>query len=353
MALHTTALPLSPALTRHGVTAAWAYSVDLTTRFRGITTREGVLLAGPGGWGEFSPFWDYPPAECVPWWRAALAAARGELAPATHAQVPVNVTIPAVPAAAVEQIAAAHPGVTAAKVKVAEPGHRLADECARLAAVRAALPAADIRIDANGAWSVDEALDKLPPLQAAAGGLAYVEQPCRTVAELAAVRAAGICPVAADESIRRAADPHAVARAQAADYIVIKAQPLGGSLAAAALAAAVGLPAVVSSALETSVGLAQGYALACALADAEGLSSPRPAGLGTRSLLTGDVVEVPLAPRAGALHRADLPTSAQVSVGVERAARLDADLAARWSQRLAAVLAVGGQAAAASGNFPS
>ncbi|WP_371177459.1 enolase C-terminal domain-like protein [Buchananella felis] len=362
-ALTTTALPVPPYLGERGVGAVFAYRVPLRARFRGLWEREGLLLAGidreavagPGaGWGECSPFWNYGPEESAAWLRAALAAVAGEL-PAPAALVPVNLTVPALNGAELEAYLdrllgrqagaptgpAEAPGggglFAAAKVKVAESGQELRQDRERLEAVRRRLPAASIRIDANAAWSVEQALAALPVLNQAAGGLEYCEQPCASVAELAEVREAAICPVAADESIRRAADPLAVAAAGAADYMIVKSQPLGGALAAAQLAARVGLPAVASSAIETSVGLAAGYRLASELARGEGLAVPRPAGLGTANLLAGDVVDFPLAPRGGALWEVDLPGYAEIAAGVESRLTEDADLRARWGARLDAM----------------
>lgn len=343
--------------------AVFAYRVPLRARFRGLREREGLLLAGidreavagPGaGWGECSPFWNYGPEESAAWLRAALAAVTGEL-PAPAALVPVNLTVPALNGAELDAYLdrllgrlGGEPGSTAeapgggglfaaAKVKVAEAGQDLRQDRERLETVRRRLPAASIRIDANGGWSVEQALAALPVLNQAAGGLEYCEQPCASVAELAQVREAGICPVAADESIRRASDPLAVAEAAAADYMIVKAQPLGGALAAAQLATRVGLPAVASSAIETSVGLAAGYRLASELARREALAVPRPAGLSTATLLAGDVVDVPLSPRSGALWEVDLPGYAQIAAGVAARQVNDADLRERWTQRLASM----------------
>ncbi|MEE6282564.1 o-succinylbenzoate synthase [Georgenia sunbinii] len=273
------------------------YQASLTTRFRGIEVRDGVLLHGAAGWGEFSPFWDYDDAECVPWLRAALEAAELGWPPAVRDSVPVNATVPAVGPAHAVQIVVESDGCRTAKVKVAEPGQTLADEQARLEAVRGALgPGGRIRIDANGAWDLDTALARLPVLDRAAGGLEYAEQPCASVADLAALRRTLDIPIAADESIRRAADPLAVRRAEAADVVVLKVQPLGGVRACLALAEEVGLPVVVSSALESSVGIAAGVALAAALPEL-----PYACGLGTVRLLTADTAPAPLVPCGGTL----------------------------------------------------
>src|SRR5699024_1018188 len=205
------------------------YSIPLRTRFRGLDLREGVLIRGDAGWGEFSPFAEYGPRTSLPWLRAAREAAEGGVPAALPEHSPVDVTVPAVPPEHAHEIVTASGGCRTAKVKVAEPGQTLAEEQARLEAVRAALgPQGRIRIDANAGWDLDQARRRLPVLDRAAGGLEYAEQPCPSVADLAALRRLGQVPIAADESIRRAEDPYAVARAEAADVVVLKVQPLGG-----------------------------------------------------------------------------------------------------------------------------
>ena len=272
------------------------YSVPMTTRFRGITVREGMLLRGPAGWGEFSPFLEYDAQVSAPWLRAAREAAfEGWPAPLRDT-VPVNVTVPAVGPEAAHRIVRSG-GCRTAKVKVAEPGQSLAEEQARLEAVRDALgPDGRIRVDANGLWSVDQAVAAIAALDRAAGGLEYVEQPVASVEDLALVRRKVDVPVAADESIRRAEDPYRVRDLDAADVAVLKVQPLGGVAACLRIAEDIGLPVVVSSALETSVGIAAGVALAAALPDL-----PYACGLATVQLLTDDVAERPLLPVDGAL----------------------------------------------------
>ena len=271
--------------------------VPLTVPFRGVTEREAALLQGPVGWGEFAPFVEYGDAEAARWLAAAVEAAwAGWPAPRRDA-VPVNATVPAVPARAVPAVLARFPGCTTAKVKVAETGQGLADDVARVAAVRDVLgPAGRIRIDANGGWTVPAAVDALAALSPY--GLEYVEQPCATVPELAALRRqlAGAVPVAADESVRKAADPGRVALAGAADLVVLKVAPMGGVRPAVRVAAGCGLPVVVSSALDTSVGIAAGAALAAALPDL-----PYACGLGTVGLMATDVTAAPLAPDGGRL----------------------------------------------------
>jgi O-succinylbenzoate synthase len=271
-----------------------AFAIGMTTRFRGITVREGALIEGPAGWGEFSPFAEYGPRECARWLACALEAAAGGWPAPVRSQIPVNVTVPAVGPEQAHAIVAAS-GCRTAKVKVAERGQPAGADIARVEAVRDALgPDGRIRIDANGAWDVDQAERALREL--GRFGLEYAEQPCATLDELARLRRRVDVLVAADESIRRADDPMAVRAAGAADIVVLKAQPLGGVRAALAIAEACGLPVVVSSAVETSVGLAAGVALAAALPDL-----PYACGLATMSLLTQDVTAAPLVARDGAL----------------------------------------------------
>jgi o-succinylbenzoate synthase len=251
-------------------------------------------LQGPAGWGEFSPFPDYGPRECARWLACAVeAAANGWPAPVRDS-VQVNVTVPAVGPEHAHGIVASS-GCRTAKVKVAEPGETEADDIARVEAVRDAIgPGGKVRVDANGGWSTDQAARVLTAL--ARYELEYAEQPCRTLDEMAALRRRVDVPLAADESIRRAEDPLAVRAAGAADIVVLKAQPLGGVAAALEIAQACGLPAVVSSAVETSIGLAAGVALAAALPEL-----PYACGLATMSLLSGDVTAHPLAEACGAL----------------------------------------------------
>lgn len=273
------------------------FSIPMRTRFRGITVREGMLLRGPAGWGEFSPFLEYDAQVAAPWLACAREAAfDGWPAPVRDA-VPVNVTVPAVGPEQAAAIVRGSNGCRTAKVKVAEPGESRTEEQARLEAVRDALgPSGSIRIDVNGLWSADEAVAAIGVLDRAAGGLEYVEQPCASVEDLAAVRRRVDVPVAADESIRRAGDPYRVRDLEAADVAVLKVQPLGGVRACLRIAEDIGLPVVVSSALESSVGIAAGVALAAALPEL-----PYACGLATVQLLTDDVAVDPLLPHDGAL----------------------------------------------------
>jgi O-succinylbenzoate synthase len=304
------------------------YSVPMRTRFRGITVREGVLLRGAAGWGEWSPFLEYDVAVAEPWLRCAEEAAAGDWPEPVRTSVPVNVTVPAVGPEQAHRIVL-DGGCRTAKVKVAEPGQTLADDQARLEAVRDAIgPDGRIRVDANGLWDVDTAVASIAVLDRAAGGLEYVEQPVMSVEDLAVVRRAVGVPIAADESIRRAADPYRVRDLEAADVAVLKVQPLGGVRACLRIAEDIGLPVVVSSALETSVGIAAGVALAAALPEL-----PYACGLATVQLLTSDVVTEPLLPVHGALP-------VRVPVVDESLVRADPERVAHWEARLAEVRAV-------------
>jgi O-succinylbenzoate synthase len=273
------------------------FSIPLRTRFRGITAREGVLLEGEAGWGEFSPFLEYDAPTSAPWLDCAREAADLGWPAPVRSSVPVNVTVPACSPEQAREIVLASSGCRTAKVKVAEAGQQPDEDEARLEAVRDALgPDGLVRIDANGGWSVEEAVARIPVLERAAGGLEYVEQPVASVEDLALVRRRVSVPIAADESIRRAADPYRVRDLEAADIAVLKVQPLGGVRACLRIAEDIGLPVVVSSAVESSIGIAAGLALAAALPDL-----PHACGLATVQLLTGDVVADPLLPIDGAL----------------------------------------------------
>ena len=299
-----------------------AYAIPMRNRFRGVTVREGALLRGPGGWAEFSPFGEYAPAECARWLACAIEAATEGWPPPVRDRIPVNVTVPAVgPEKA--HIIVTESGCGTAKVKVAEPGQGEADDIARVEAVRDALgPAGKVRVDANGGWDLRQAERMLREL--GRFGLEYAEQPCAALEDLAALRRRTDVPVAADESVRRAEDPLKVAAAGAADLVVLKAQPLGGVRAALRVAETCGLPAVVSSAVETSVGLAAGVALAAALPEL-----PYACGLGTATMLTGDVSADPLVPAGG-----ELPVR-RPDVDDERLTRWAADPQG-WRERAAA-----------------
>ncbi|GAB3819294.1 o-succinylbenzoate synthase [Tessaracoccus terricola] len=302
------------------------YDIALTTRFRNITRRQGVLLEGPAGWAEWSPFPEYDDVVAARWLAATQEAAEQGFPEPLRDSVPVNAIVPAVgPEEAAARVREA--GCRTAKVKVAQAGETLDDDVARVAAVRGALGADGlIRVDANAAWDVTGAFEALRELSQF--GLEYAEQPCRGVEELRELRhrldGAGIAvPIAADESIRQALDPLAVR--DIADVAILKVQPLGGVRASLRLAEQLGLPAVVSSALETSIGLRAGVALAAALPEL-----PYACGLETASLLRDDVASNPLRAADGALPVGEVHLDADA---LERVAA-GPEVALWWRQRL-------------------
>ncbi|GAA1696235.1 o-succinylbenzoate synthase [Microcella alkalica] len=298
-------------------------SVPLTTRFRGVEHREAVLLRGPAGWSEFSPFTEYGDAEAAMWLAAAIDFGWRESGAAVlRESILVNATLPAVAPDRIEAVLARFDGCRTVKIKVAERGQTLADDVERVRETRRLIGAEGrIRLDANGAWNLDEAEHAVRALEQF--DLEYVEQPCASIDELAELRRRIHridVLVAADESVRKAADPLAVARAGAADILVIKAAPLGGIDRALTIVEAAGLPAVVSSALDTSVGLAMGAALAARLPSLE-----FDCGLGTGALLGDDVAVPPVAPVAGAIG------TGRVEVDADALRRLAApDERAQW-----------------------
>lgn len=289
-------------------------ALPMRVRFRGITVREVALFDGPSGWGEFGPFPEYGPQEAAHWLAAGIESAYGRRPPTVRDRVPINATVPAVAAQRVAEVLARFPGATTAKVKVAEPGQSIADDVDRVNAVRAMIPT--VRVDANGGWTVEQAVAAAAALTAD-GPLEYLEQPCRTVAELAEVRRRVAVPVAADESIRRAEDPLAVVRAGAADIAVLKVAPLGGVGAMLRIAAEIDVPVVVSSALDSAVGIAAGLAAAAALPTLE-----HACGLGTSGLFVDDVAD--LTPRDGYLPvTAVVPDPARLTALAAPAERRD------------------------------
>jgi O-succinylbenzoate synthase len=273
--------------------------LPLVTRFRGLTRREAVLFEGPAGWSEFSPFVEYADEEAAAWLAAALEFGWQETPTLLRSTVPVNATVPAIDAAEVPAMLARFPGCRTAKVKVADPGQTLAEDVERVRAVRRALGAEGrIRIDANGLWNVDEAEHAIHAM--AEFDLEYVEQPCASIEELAEIRRrTGYLdlPIAADESVRKESDPLRVSRAGAADLLVVKVQPLGGIRAVLSMQAETGLPLIVSSALDTSVGISMGAFLAGALPELD-----YDCGLATASLLAADVTHNPVLPVGGSIR---------------------------------------------------
>ncbi|MDO5034748.1 MAG: o-succinylbenzoate synthase [Actinomycetaceae bacterium] len=328
------ALPTTVINAFEGIERMVYFRLPLKNRFRRIDVRDGLILKGPNGWAEVSPFWDYDAPESAQWLRAGLEAARGEALPRRRASVPVNATVPVVDPQRAYDIVKNSGGARTVKVKVADPRSTIAQDVARIEAVRDALgPGGNIRVDANAAWSVDEAVAAIRELNRASqtlGGsdLEYVEQPCKTVDELANVRSKVDVRIAADESVRRASDPLAVARAGAADLVVVKLQPLGGAHRLLEIVANAGLPAVVSSALDSSVGLARGVECAAALEEL-----PFACGLATSQMFTRDVTKTPLRPEGGEIT----PTEIEIDEDAITFLPQDGDDAAelsRWMCRL-------------------
>jgi o-succinylbenzoate synthase len=280
-------------------------ALPMRVRFRGITVREVALIDGPAGWGEFGAFGEYQPPEAAHWLAAGIAAAYRPQPEVRRDRIPINATVPAVAAAEVAELLARFPGARTAKVKVAEPGQSLADDVARVNAVRAVVPT--VRVDANGGWTVEDAVTAAGALTAD-GPLEYLEQPCKTVPELAEVRRRVDVPVAADESIRKADDPLHVVRCGAADIAVLKVAPLGGVYPMLAIAEQIDIPVVVSSALDSAVGIGAGLVAAGCLPDL-----PYACGLGTGGLFVEDVAE-PVTPVDGYLPAATVtPDPARIT----------------------------------------
>ena len=282
---------------------AHVVSLPLAVKFRGITTREALLIEGPAGWGEFSPFLEYGPAESAHWLAAGLEAAYEGFPEPVRDLIEVNGTIPAVPASEVPAVMECYPGCRTFKIKVAEKGQTLADDIARVTAVRNYITERGrvpvLRVDANGGWSVEQAVEAAKALMP----LDYMEQPCASAEELAEVRRQlmrnGLfVRVAADESIRKVEDPYRVADLQAADVAVVKPAPLGGVrrvLDVAKHLRSRHMDITVASALDTSVGIGMGLATVAALPkilDDEDVDvTPAAAGLATGSLFLEDVTE--------------------------------------------------------------
>jgi O-succinylbenzoate synthase len=255
----------------------------MKTKFRGITVREVALIKGPHGWGEFSPFLEYDDAESAPWLASAIEAATTPKPKLYRTSVAINGTIPALNEPAdLKRVVDSFPGVSSFKVKV---GNDLAEDLARVNVIRNLQPQAKIRIDVNGLWSVDQAEAFL----SAVGDIEYVEQPCATIEELRELKSRTSVKIVGDEVLRKAADPFAIDFTGAIDYLMLKVQPLGGIKRAHALAEHHNLPVVVSSALESAIGINYGLTLAASF---ETMNFN--CGLGTGSLLAADVAHLPI-----------------------------------------------------------
>ena len=274
------------------VSAARVVALPLRTRFRGLEEREVLLFEGPNGWAEWSPFVEYPDEEAAVWLAAAIDFAYADLPPLHRDRIAVNATLPAVEADLVERVLANFGDFSTVKIKVAETGQTLADDVSRIQRVRELYPTAKIRLDANGGFEIETAVELVSKLAGLGIELEYFEQPVSSIAEMAELRLQltrmGVL-IAADESVRKVSDPLAVAQANAADILVLKAAPLGGIARALEIAREAELPVVVSSALDSSVGLSMGAHLAAALPELK-----FDCGLATSALLAGDVTREPL-----------------------------------------------------------
>lgn len=269
--------------------------IPMRQRFRRVDHREAVLLHGPRGWGEFSPFPDYPPEVTTRWLAAALELACGELPDPVRTAIPVNVTVPALDAETAVALVL-ESGATTAKVKIGEPGDTEEAEIERVRAVRETLgPGGRLRVDVNAGWDLDTATNRIQNLMGF--DIEYVEQPVATVAEMAELRSRVDVPLAADELVRQSPNPLQVIEEGAADILILKVQPMGGVMRVLDLANRSSIPVVISSALETSVGIFGGLLAASLLPDL-----PYACGLGTVALIEGDPTKEPLVPMNGMLE---------------------------------------------------
>ena len=258
-------------------------ALPMKTKFRGISVREVALIKGEYGWAEFSPFLEYDEAESAPWLASAIEAASAPKPKLYRSSVAINGTIPALnDPGDLKKVVDSFPGVNTFKVKV---GTNLAEDLTRIDVIRQLQPQAKIRIDVNGLWSVDQAETFLN----AAGEIEYAEQPCATIAELRELKSRTSVKIVGDEILRKAADPFKVDLKGAIDYLMLKVQPLGGIKRAHALAEHHNLPVVVSSALESAVGINYGLTLAASFEEMN-----FDCGLGTGSLLAADVAHLPI-----------------------------------------------------------
>jgi O-succinylbenzoate synthase len=308
--------------------SARVLAIPMRIKFRGVTTREVLIFEGPYGWAEWSPFPEYPDEEAAIWLKAAIEFAYTDFQPKAKT-VKVNATLPAVDN--VKEALKPFGKFEVVKIKVAEKGQTLEDDFRRINKVLELYPETRIRLDANGAFDIPTAVKLSEYLLKNNINLEYLEQPVATIAEMAELKLKlkqlGDIKIAADESVRKVSDPLAVAQANAADIIVLKAAPLGGINNALAIAKEAGLPVVVSSALETSIGLSMGAFLAAEL------NSPYASGLGTAALLAEDVTDNPLLPVDGELPISRLLFPTQIL-------RLEATKKLRegWLQRLSNIL---------------
>ena len=265
-------------------------ALPMRTTFRSLDIRETALFKGENGWGEFAPFVEYSDQESLQWLESAIEAADKALSPALRESIPINATVPASnDEAEIEQILSWYPGVDTAKIKV---GTGIKEDLARIAAVRKHLPKAKIRIDVNGSWSVKEALSNIIAIYEVTGDLfEYVEQPVASLDELKQLKEdmSVDVKIAGDEVLRKAKDPFAISLDGAIDILMLKVSPLGGIKRAMDLASHHKLPVVISSALESAVGISYGLALAARVP-----SLDYACGLGTSALFNQDISDIPI-----------------------------------------------------------
>lgn len=284
------------------LSSARVVRLPLRTRFRSINFRELLLFQGPNGWGEWAAFPEYPDEEAAQWLRAAIEWAYEPLPNPARTSVGVNAILPAVAAAEVSNVLSRAADFSTVKIKVAEPGQNLEIDIARVQEVARLYPDAKRRLDANGGFQISAAIELISRLRDQDIYLEYFEQPVASIAELAELRLEisrrGLqTKIAADESVRKASDPLAVALAGAADLLVLKSAPLGGIAAAIEIASESGMDVIASSAMQSSVGLAAELHFACALPEIN-----YDCGLGTSSLFEADLVSEPLLPIAGQME---------------------------------------------------
>jgi len=320
---------ITPEIKEQILATAKVLSIPMRTKFRGLTTREVLLFEGPNGWAEWSPFTEYEDEEASIWLKAAIEWAFGDIPKTAVKTIKVNATLAAVKD--VRTALAPFGKFEVVKIKVAEAGQTLQDDLDRIHQVREHYPDARIRLDANGNWDIETALKIAKTIYQENVPLEYLEQPVRTIAEMAELKLKlqeFNIKIAADESVRKVSDPLAVAQANAADILVLKVAPLGGINNALHIAKEAGLPVVVSSALETSVGISMGAHLAALL------NSEYASGLATAALLTQDVTGTPL-----------IPVDGEITVGrvkpntykIQNLRASDTQIAA-WTIRLGAAL---------------
>ena len=266
-------------------------ALPMRTTFRSLDVRETALIKGESGWGEFAPFVEYSDQESLPWLESAIEAADKPLSPALRELIPINATVPASnDEAEIEQIMSWYPGVDTVKIKV---GTGIREDLARIKAVRKYLPKAKIRIDVNGSWSPDDALININAIynEVAGDSLEYVEQPVANLDELKQLKEGMSVDVkiAGDEVLRKAKDPFAISLDGAIDILMLKVSPLGGIKRAIDLASHHKLPVVISSALESAVGISYGLALAARVPNLD-----YACGLGTSALFNQDISDIPI-----------------------------------------------------------